>query len=204
MSDSKKSSIGGKTTCHLLNIKSPDKVAKRLKLKFQRTAAHVHVNSPDHQVEASLSVIDLSETSTGLFTSELLSKGSTVELTVVRPYDLKIKCMVAWSIPVQSGVQQRLFSFRSCLQFIFENEAQKTALQDFITKVNTDPMEVIRNAAPIATPSETAPAEPAPAAEAAAPVEGEILAEGASVTPISAAAEEPAAAPAEEPENQAA
>ena len=175
MADSKKSSIGGKTTCHLVNIKQPDRVAKRLKLSFQRTRATITLLKTNRAVECSLSLLDVSEVGLGAFTAELLLKGSTIEFCLTEPHLLKIKALVAWSIPVSSGVQNRQFGFRSGLQFLFENEMQRSALQDFIQKVNTDPLELVKN--PPAVPVTPAPASgladasppAAPASEAAAP-----------------------------------
>ena len=72
MADNKKSSISRRSTCYLLNLKQPDKTAKRLKLSFQRTAASVVILKSERAVEASVGFLDVSETGAGIFTPELL------------------------------------------------------------------------------------------------------------------------------------
>jgi hypothetical protein len=188
MADAKKSSIGGKTTCHLVNIKHPDKVAKRMKLSFARTRATVTVLRADRTVNASLSFLDLSENGTGLFTSELLLKGSTVELCITEPHLLRVRAVVAWSIPKHSGLHIQAFGFRSGLQFMCENEVQRTAIAEFIRKVNTDPIEAMRASAN-ATPSTGGAIEmPATAPEAAAGEAGAPVEAAPEGTPVEASA----------------
>ena len=102
MADNKKSSITGKSTAHLLNIKQPSRVAKRLKLNFRRTHATVHLLKTGKTVDAAMGLIDISETGTGIFTSELLLKGAAVEICVTEPRLVKVKGLVAWSVPVRS------------------------------------------------------------------------------------------------------
>ncbi len=186
MAENKKSSIGGKSTCHLLNVKQPERTNKRIKLSFQRVHVQLMVLKKNRAVEASMGLLDLSETGAGVFTQELLIKGSTVELCVTEPRTLKIKGIVAWSVPIQSGLPTSGFAFRSGMQFVFENEVQRTALLDFLKKVNMDPLESMR--ANMAAASTTTPA---PVAEAAA-------------APTPAVAEAPAATPAEAPVAEAA
>ncbi|RZA08640.1 MAG: hypothetical protein EOP11_04260 [Proteobacteria bacterium] len=203
MADSKKSSIGGKTTCHLVNIKHPDRVAKRMKLSFARTRASITVLKADRTVEASISFMDLSESGTGLFTSELLLKGSTVELCITEPHLLRVRAVVAWSIPKASGLNVQAYGFRSGLQFVCENEVQRVAIAEFIRKVNTDPIEAMRssaNATPATGGAIEIPAEApvAPVGEAAPPAEGEALAAEASAA-SEASAEAPAASEEEAP-----
>lgn len=141
MAENKKSSINNKSTCHLLNIKQPERVANRLKFTFQRTTAVISLLKLDKNVEASISMVDISEAGAGVFTSELLLKGSTVELCLTEPRILKVKCLVAWSVPVQSGIHNKRHPFRSGLQFVFQNEMQRSAVMEFIQKINTDPLE---------------------------------------------------------------
>lgn len=196
MADNKKSSIGGKTTCHLVNIKQPDRVAKRLKLSFQRTRATITLLKVNRAVDCSLSLLDVSESGLGTFTSELLLKGSTIEFCVTEPRLLKLKALVAWSIPVASGVQNRQFGFRSGLQFLFENEMQRSALLDFIQKVNTDPLELFKN--PPAAPLTPAPASglmdaAAPPADGAAPAEAAPVAEAPAADAVAAGEAPPVA-----------
>lgn len=150
MAENKKTSIGGRSTCHLLNIKEPERTAKRLKLSFQRIRASVSQANGGKQ-DASLTMIDISETGVGVFTEKLLSKGSTVEFSVSEPKPLQLKAVVAWSIPVASGIMMRRYPFRSGLQFLFENDSQRAAVMEFIqrTKLST---------------SEAAKQQPAPAA----------------------------------------
>lgn len=145
MAENKKSSINNKSTCHLLNIKQPERVANRLKFTFQRTSAVISLLKLDKNVEASISMVDISEAGAGVFTSELLLKGSTVELCLTEPRILKVKCLVAWSIPVQSGIHNKRYPFRSGLQFVFQNEMQRSAVMEFIQKINTDPLENMKS-----------------------------------------------------------
>ncbi len=173
MAENKKSSINNKSTCHLLNIKQPERVANRLKFTFQRTSAVVSLLKMDKNVEASISMVDISDAGAGVFTSELLLKGSTVELCLTEPRILKVKCLVAWSIPVHSGIHNKRYPFRSGLQFVFQNEMQRSAVIEFIQKINTDPLENLKSHAMEPSPpvsNADAPAgAPVPAADASAP-----------------------------------
>jgi hypothetical protein len=144
VAENKKSSISTKSTCHLLNIKQPARVEKRLKLSFRRTNALLNVLKTGKAVEASMGLIDLSETGAGFFTHELLIKGSTVEVCITEPRLLKVKGVVAWSVPVKSGVESSRYKFRSGMQFVFENEVQRAAVLEYIQAVNTDPLENIK------------------------------------------------------------
>jgi hypothetical protein len=152
VAENKKSSIGGKSTCHLLNIKQPSRVAKRLKLSFRRTKAMLNVLKTGKTLEASIGLIDVSDTGAGFFTEELLVKGSTVEICLPEPRLLKVKGVIAWSVPARSCLHGGKFCFRSGMQFVFENELQRTAVIEFIQAVNTDPLDNIHSAV------ETAPA----------------------------------------------
>ncbi len=226
MAENKKSSISTKSTCHLLNIKQPERVANRLKFTFQRTAAVISLLKMDKNVQASISMVDISEAGAGVFTSELLLKGSTVELCLTEPRILKVKCLVAWSIPVQSGINNKRYPFRSGLQFVFQNEMQRTAVIEFIQKINTDPLENMKaniheQSAPVsnaevpppavtaataeAAPVDASAAPTAPPADGAAPVSAEAVAppvDGVAATPSSPEAS--AAAPADAPTDAAA
>lgn len=146
MGDSKKSSISKRSSCYLLNLKQPDKTAKRLKLSFQRTAATVSLLKSDHTVEASVGFLDVSETGAGVFTPELLNKGSWVELCITEPVILKVKGIIAWSMPVTSGVYQGKFRCRSGIQFVYDGEAQRDAVKEFMKRASSDPVENIRAA----------------------------------------------------------
>ncbi len=188
MGDNKKSSISRRSTCYLLNLKQPTQTAKRLKLSFQRTAATVTIPKSDRTVEASVGLLDVSETGAGVFTPELLNKGSTVELCITEPVVLKVRGIVAWSAPVHSGVHQGKFKCRSGIQFVFEGDSQLASVKEFVKRAHSDPIENMRagsaiqevppvsNAdvpvAPVASAAEATPAvtEPpvvAPVAEAA-------------------------------------
>lgn len=209
MSDNKKSSISKGSSCYLLNIKAPTQTARRLKLSFQRTAATVNVLKSSRSVEAAVSLLDVSETGAGLFTPELLNKGSLIELLISEPTLLKVRGVVAWSVPVTSGVHQGKFRCRSGIQFVFENELQQQALAEFLRKAAMDPIENIKastaNApapvpaaglapeagAPAATPAPDAAA--APADGAAAPAEAAATAQPAPEGAPAPAAEAPAA-----------
>lgn len=189
MADNKKSSIGGKSTCHLLNVKQPDRASKRIKFTFKRTSATINVLKSDQIVNAAMGFIDISETGAGFFTEELLLKGSTVEVCVMEPRILKMKALVAWSVPLKSGVRGARYSFRSGLQFIFDNEIQRAALLEYIQKVNSDPLEVAKGGAPL----------PAAAIEVATPaapgVEGAPVTEEATATETAAVSAAEAAVP---------
>jgi len=217
VADNKKSSIGGKTTCHLLNIKSPDRVANRIKFSFKRTRATITVLKTGRVVDASMGFIDISETGAGFFTEQLLLKGSTVEVCVMEPRILKLKSLVAWSVPVKSGIKNGQYGFRSGLQFIFDNEIQRSTLVEFINKANSDPLEYARGGqnepsapatgiapdpvvAPVAAAEvpAAAPATDAPAAATEAPVATEPVLEAAPAPVAEAVA--PEAAPAAEAE----
>lgn len=148
MADNKKSSISKRSSCYLLNLKQPDKTAKRLKLSFQRTAASVKLVKADREVDAAIGFLDVSETGAGIFTPELLHKGALVELSITEPATMRVRGIVAWSIPVTSGIHQGKFRCRSGIQFVFESEAQAQSLRDFVAKAGQDPIEYIRNAKP--------------------------------------------------------
>lgn len=184
MAENKKSSIGGKSACHLLNIKEPERTAKRLKLSFQRIHATVSQGSQNKQVDASLTLIDISETGVGVFTEKLLSKGSTVELCVAEPKPIQVKAVVAWSVPVASGILMRRYPFRSGLQFLFESEAQRAALLEFIQRAKLSTSEAVKQ--------EPSPAEAAPASAETTPAEVPAAEAAATETP---AAEAPAETP---------
>ncbi len=177
MGDSKKSSISKRSSCYLLNLKQPDKTAKRLKLTFQRTAASVSVLKSERVVEATVGFLDVSETGAGVFTPELLNKGSWVELCITEPMILKVRGVVAWSMPVNSGVHAGKFKCRSGIQFVLENEAQKESVLEFIKRAGSDPVDAMKAATlaapvPVATtlpPGDNTDATLVPPAAAAAP-----------------------------------
>jgi len=207
VAENKKTSIGGKSSCHLLNIKQPERTAKRLKLTFRRTRATVNVLKADRAVDASISLMDVSEAGAGVFTQDLLLKGSTVELCLTEPKILKLKALVAWSVPIVSGIQSTRFPFRSGLQFVFENETQRATLLEFIQKMNLDPIENFKPSQNGAEPA-TGMAPPvagseAPAADLAA---GEVKTEGAvaEAAPAQTPPEAIAAAPVDAPADAAA
>lgn len=199
MAENKKSSISTKSTCHLLNIKQPARVDKRLKLSFRRTNAILNVLKTNKSVEASMGLIDLSETGAGFFTHELLIKGSTVEVCITEPRLLKVKGVVAWSVPVQSGVESSRFKFRSGMQFVFENEIQRTAVIEYVQAVNMDPLENLKanpgTAAPMPA-SGLAPEAGGPNVafiEPNKPAEGGAPAPSEGVAPVAEAAPAPTA-----------
>ena len=144
MADAKKSSIQKKSGCYLMNIKQPERTAKRLKLNFQRLKATIVTLSSGAQVDSAVGLVDLSETGAGFFTSQLLSKGVAVEVCITNPMVLKVRALVAWSVPIVSGVAGTRYPCRSGLQFIYDNEEQRAALKDFIEKVGSDPVDHYR------------------------------------------------------------
>ncbi len=210
MADNKKSSISIRSSCYLLNLKQPDKTARRLKLSFQRTSASVVLLKADRSVEAAVGFLDVSETGAGIFTPELLHKGAMVLLCITEPSVLKVRGIVAWSIPVTSGIHQGKFNCRSGIQFVFDSEVEKLALQEFVRKAGMDPIEQMKSLsaaaalAPVATQpagdntadglakaTEAAKAAETPAASAAAPAAEAAPAPVAAVPPV---AETPAPA----------
>lgn len=219
MADNKKSSISKRSSCYLLNLKQPDKTAKRLKLSFQRTAASVKMVKADRDVEAAVGFLDVSETGAGVFTPELLHKGAVVELSITEPAPMRVRGIVAWSIPVTTGIHAGKFRCRSGIQFVFENETQAQSLRDFVAKAGQDPIEQIRNSKPVpseaeaaamaamagavdpAVASPAAPVEAAPAAAEAAPAAAPapVVAEAPAPAPEAMAAAAPAVAEAPAP-----
>ncbi|MGZ3650096.1 MAG: PilZ domain-containing protein [Bdellovibrionota bacterium] len=191
MADNKKSSISKRSSCYLLNLKQPDKTARRLKLSFQRTSASVVILKADRHVEASVGFLDVSETGAGIFTPELLHKGALVELCITEPAVMKVRGIVAWSIPVTSGIHAGKFRCRSGIQFVFDGESQKVALLEFVRKAGLDPIENIRSsmaAAPAPAPVAEVPSvtEAAPAAPETKAAEGAANPPAAEVTPVAA------------------
>jgi hypothetical protein len=144
MADAKKSSINKKTSIYLMNVKQPERVAKRLKLTFQRMNASIQTLNSSHQVEAAVGLIDLSESGAGFFTSQLLPKGVAVEVNIMQPLVLRVRALVAWSVPIHSGVASTRYPCRSGLQFIYDNETQRQAVKEFIEKCGADPVENYR------------------------------------------------------------
>ena len=144
MADNKKSSISRRSTCYLINLKQPETTSRRLKLSFQRTAATVSVLKSDRKVEGVVGFLDVSETGAGIFTPELLHKGSHVELSITEPSPLKVRGIVAWSIPVSSGIHEGRFRCRSGIQFVLEGEDQIEAVRNFVSKASQDPIENFR------------------------------------------------------------
>jgi hypothetical protein len=188
MSDNKKSSISKRSSCYLLNLKQPDKTARRLKLSFQRTSASVKLVKSDRNVDAIVGFLDVSETGAGVYTPELLHKGSLVELLISEPASMRVRGIVAWSIPVISGIHAGKFRCRSGIQFVFESESQAESLREFVVRAAQDPIEQIRNTKPVSAAeaailadmagafdpaSAVAPAVPA---DAAAPIAAEVAA----------------------------
>lgn len=212
MADAKKSSIKNSSSCHLLNIKDPKRVKQRLKLSFQRVKAKVAILKSGNLVDASLALIDISESGAGFFSDRILPKGAMVELMLTDPRMLKAKGVVVWSVPVDSGMDTRGFPFRNGVQFVYENELQRTAVIEFCNKVlmaqedllNLRPKETLNAdtpavpAAPAATAPETAstpPAGDAGATVSASEVDS-LLNQTAGAAPQ--ASEAPAAAPSAE------
>ncbi|MGZ3695010.1 MAG: PilZ domain-containing protein [Bdellovibrionota bacterium] len=144
MADVKKSSIQKKSGCYLLNIKQPERTAKRLKVAFQRISVSISTLKNERKIDAAVGLVDLSEVGAGFFTSELLAKGSGVEIFISDPMILKIRALVAWSIPIESGIQNARFPCRSGLQFIYDNDIQRQAVKDFLEKIVANPMDHYR------------------------------------------------------------
>jgi hypothetical protein len=186
MADNKKSSISKRSSCYLLNLKQPDKTARRLKLSLQRTSATVTVLKAERAVPASVGFLDVSETGAGIFTPELLHKGAHVELSITEPAALKVQGIVAWSIPVTSGIHGGTFRCRSGIQFVLEGESQIQAVQEFVRKAGQDPIENFKAAMAEKLAAQAAATPPAAPAEAgAAPM--------AADAPVAPAADAPAA-----------
>lgn len=187
MSDNKKSSISKRSSCYLLNLKQPGNTAKRLKLSFQRTSATVCVLKADRTVEASVGFLDVSETGAGVFTPELLNKGSVVELCITEPVILKVRGIIAWSAPVTSGIHQGKFKCRSGIQFVFDGESQLNSVKEFVKRAQSDPIENLKAHAPAPVAAADAFAAVAAIIPPAAPVTGDVPA----MPPAPVAAEAP-------------
>lgn len=197
MADNKKSSISKRSSCYLLNLKQPDKTARRLKLSFQRTAATVVVLKADRHVEASVGFLDVSETGAGIYTPELLHKGAHVELSITEPAPLRVRGIVAWSIPVTSGIFGGKFRCRSGIQFVLDGEEQTKSVQEFVRKAGLDPVENFRNArqAALAAAAALSPAPDSVATpDAPPPVAEAVPSPAADAAPAPAADASPAAA----------
>jgi hypothetical protein len=193
MADAKKSSIQKKSGCYLLNIKQPDRTAKRIKASFQRMSVSINTLKSERTVSAAVGLIDLSERGAGFFTSELLAKGCVVEVMITEPVVLKIRALVAWSIPIETGLQECRFPCRSGLQFIYDNEQQRQSVCDFLEKIVANPIDNYRRA--VSAPVTGVAPGPADAAtgEIAAPVAEAPVTSAAEVTPVPPLAEAPAA-----------
>lgn len=203
MADVKKTSIAG-NTCHLLHQKQPEKTVKRLKLGFQRIKAKVNIMKSGKQLDISLGLLDISESGVGFFSEQLLSKGSTIELCISEPRILRLIGLVAWSVPIKSGVHQAKYSYRSGMQFQFENEVQRAALIEFIQKIAVDPSENFKqqNAQKATVPTDPATAVP-PIADAPAPAAAPVVAPVAEAAPVLSEVPAPVDAPAASaPENK--
>lgn len=211
MSDVKKSSLERPSTAHLLNVKHPDRTARRLKLSFKRAGCVLHITRSNKSVAASMGLIDISVKGVGIFSEVMLTKGGKVTLEASEPVPFKVSALVAWCVPIQSKVSSGRFSFRAGLMFQLESEEQKQSLERFIARVQMDDGEI-----PMAAPKvETPPAEVAPVvatapAEAsetpmatteteAAPVVAAETPVAADIAPVAADAPSAEAAPAETP-----
>ncbi|NUM89251.1 MAG: PilZ domain-containing protein [Bdellovibrionales bacterium] len=182
----KRTSTGNKSTAHLLNIKKPTEVKKRLKIAFQRVPAKMHLVRHQETLHISLALVDISDTGAGFFLSRMVSKGALVEFEITDPRPMKVKGLVAWCVPMNSGMHVLKHPFRAGIQFVFDSEEERARVAAFIQQLMTDdsvhwptsaessaaaptmiPVETKEAAAPIAE----APA--APAAPAAEPVAAE-------------------------------
>ena len=136
--NAKKSSIGGKSTAHLVNIKKPKEVRKRLKLVFQRVPAKLTLQKGKEPVKVSLALVDISETGAGFFTSRMLTKGAAVELTILEPKPMTVRGLVIWCTPMQSGMHVLKYPFRAGVQFSFDSEEERTRLKEYIKALSSD------------------------------------------------------------------
>lgn len=144
MADSKKSSIQKKSGAYLLNIKHPERTAKRIKIGLQRIHVSIVNVRTEYQVHGAVGFVDISETGAGFFTAELLTKGTMVEVCFTEPSVLKVRALVAWSIPITTRVQSARFPCRAGLQFVYDNEEQKSDMKIFIEQLSADPVEVFK------------------------------------------------------------
>ena len=162
MADNKKTSIGGKTTCHLLNIKKPGALQKRLKRGFNRVEARVSSVKTGKITKGSLSFLDINEEGCSVFVSELLSKGSEIEVIVTDPCLLKAYGVVAWCVPVYSRVDRPNNRFRAGIQFIFHSEIQRRSVVEYCQKAALDPMQELAMSEATVIPAEAHTAEAPP------------------------------------------
>jgi hypothetical protein len=168
MSQAKKSSIGGKSTCHLLHLKKPEEAKRSIRLKFQRTSVQVTSRKHGKTFQGSMGLLDISEAGVGLFTDSLLLKGTKVQFHMDEPRTLNLSAVVAWSIPVKGAVPKANMKFRTGLQFYFEGEEQRKSLIDFLALLRVDPLEALHIKTPEAQQQPAVSEAPAPSAEAIA------------------------------------
>lgn len=169
----KRTSNTAKSTAHLLNIKKPGEVKKRLKLAFQRVPAKMNLVRNQETFHIALALVDVSETGAGFFLSRMVNKGSLVEFEITDPRPMKVKGLVAWCVPMNSGMHVLKHPFRAGIQFVFDSEEERTKVASFVHQLMSDqsvhwPTTAGEKPA-VAPVTEAPPAEStaAPAAEAA-------------------------------------
>ncbi len=188
----KRTSNTAKSTAHLLNIKKPGEVKKRLKLAFQRVPAKMNLVRNQETLHIALALVDVSETGAGFFLSRMVNKGSLVEFEITDPRPMKVKGLVAWCVPMNSGMHVLKHPFRAGVQFVFDSEEERAKVASFVQQLMSDqsvhwpttadektamapvaevpPAESTPEAVPVAeaAPTTAPAAEAAPAAEPAA------------------------------------
>ena len=138
MSEAKKSSLVKKSTCYLLNIKTPDRTAKRLKMKFQSTAADLTLIKSGKVIGANLALTDISETGVGFFCEGLIPKGALAKFRIWEPTPIELIGVIRWSVPLGSGLIQKRYPFRSGMMFLISEEKQKIALVNYLKRIELE------------------------------------------------------------------
>jgi hypothetical protein len=136
--NAKKSSIAGRATAHLVNIKKPKEVRKRLKLIFQRVPARMKLQKGSEEVKVSLALVDISDSGAGFFTNRMLTKGAGVELSVLEPKPMTVRGLVVWCTPMQSGMHVLKYPFRAGVQFSFTNAEERLQFVAYIKELFTN------------------------------------------------------------------
>lgn len=170
---SKKSSIAGKSSAHLVNIKRPGEVRQRLKLIFQRVSARMKLKKNGEDLNVALALMDISLSGAGFFTSRMLSKGLPVELIILDPLPKTVNGCIVWCAPMQSGMHILKFPFRAGVQFIFGSDEERQDFKNYVQQLSENHALQVRGTVRGAkvSPSEAAPIGEKPILDEATPAE---------------------------------
>ena len=201
------------TTAHLVNIKNPKEVAKRLKLSFVRTKAKIKIARSQREVDSDIILIDISAAGVGAYITKSIANGSVVEIHITEPKELVAKGIIAWCTPANTLLDSSTARnpFRCGIRFTAQTEEEKNAVESYYSELKkiAKENEVLlakrresgENVAAAEADASTSDAIVATAAAPAAPGSAEIKA-GAVISAIQdrneSASTEEAAAPADE------